>query len=179
MISQDTDGLSNRGNVSVDAVFEVASLIYAEIDGETVHEGEVLENRIPAFVTGAPITLSALISNKGNVHESAVVLIEAKNVFSGEVIAPASDPNEYYTELIMPNTTRVVERSISEGLPALGIVEVKQTILYNGVFSSEMRQVVICPIWFMFLVGFVVAAAIGIIVRAVIKHGKKKKRYAV
>lgn len=174
-VSQDKSQNATSGGVAVDNVFEMASLLYGEVAGETKHEGEVLENHIPGFVTSAPITLSALVKNDGNVHETATVVIEARNLFSGQELVSTEDNNNKYTELIMPETTRKIERDINENLPALGIVHVEQTIYYQGQQSKEVKDVFICPVWFIILCAVTLCAIIATIVGIVLKHKKKNK----
>lgn len=174
-ISQDQSSDAKDGGLAVNNVFEMASLLYAEVAGETKHETEILENQIPGFVASAPITLTAMLKNSGNVHESATVVIEAKNFFTGEVIVDTTNDNNKYTELVMPETTRVIERDISDNLPALGVVHVEQTIYYNGEESVEIRDVIICPIWFMIMLVMTVTVIICVIVLIIRKHVKKKR----
>lgn len=161
------------GAVAIDNIFELASLIYGHVDGEIVHEGEIIENNVPGFVLSTPITLSALISNNGNVHEDATFVIAVSNVFTGEVILPTEENSGRYSELIMPETTRAVTREVS-GLPGLGMVRIKQTIYYQGDVSEVVKDVFICPIWFMVLVGVTLAAIVATIVAIVKKHKKAK-----
>lgn len=174
MISQDSEESTTGSDVSINTVFEVASLIYVDVEGEITRGGEILENRIPVFVTEPQITLSALISNSGNVHENAVICIKAANLMTGEEIVPTENTDGYYSELVIPETTRFIQRNIIENLPNLGIVQVEQTIYYNGALSTETRQVIICPIWFLFLIIFVLISAVGVILRIVLKHRKRK-----
>ena len=174
-VSQDQSSAAKDGGVAVNNVFEMASLIYAEVAGETKHETEILENEIPGFVTSAPITLKALLKNAGNVHETATVVIVAKDFFTGNVVVETEDDANMYTELVMPETTRAVERNINENLPALGVIHVEQTIYYNGEQSVATKDVIICPIWFMILLGVTIAAIVGTVVMIVRKHHKKKK----
>ena len=174
-VSQDQSSDAKDGGVAVNNVFEMASLIYAEVAGETRHETEILKNEIPGFVTSAPITLKALLKNAGNVHETATIIIEAKDFFTGNVIVNTENDGNKYTELVMPETTRAVERDINENLPALGVVHVEQTIYYNGEQSVTTKDVIICPVWFIILLGVTFAAIVGSIVLIVRKHRKKKK----
>lgn len=178
-ISQDQSTDAKDGGVAVNNVFEMASLIYAEVAGETKHETEIIENQIPGFVTSAPITLKALLKNEGNVHETATIVIEAKDFFTGNVIVETENDANRYTELVMPETTRAVERNINENLPALGVVHIEQTIYYNGEQSVTTRDVIICPVWFMILLGVTITAIVGTIVMMVRKHHKKKKLLSV
>ena len=73
----------------------------------------------------------------------------------------------------MPDSERYVSREISN-LPMVGAVKVSQTIYYNGGSSTMEREIVICPIWFMVLMGVTVAALIALVIRIVHKHRKKR-----
>lgn len=175
IITRDDDTTSSENGVAVKDIFEMASLIYANVSGETVHKGEILSNDIPGFVASAPITVGAMISNEGNTHENATVIIKATNFFTGDVIVEGDAEENYYSEIIMPDTTRYVTREISEGLPLLGVVKVEQTIYYQGSSDVAESNVIICPIWFLLLVFLTIAAIIGSIVMMVRKHRKKAK----
>lgn len=164
---------SNASGVSVQNVFEIASIIYASVAGETVHDGEVLENSIPSFVLTNPVKLRATLTNNGNVHETAVFTITVSDVFTGKVILPTEENTGRYSEVIMPETTRYTEREISD-LPALGIVKVTQTIDYNGQTSTAEKQIIICPVWFMVLASLTLAAIIATVTIIVKKHRHKK-----
>jgi hypothetical protein len=68
-------------------------------------------------------------------HEYAMITIDARNFFTGEVLAEKTEiekARDYYTEIVMPETKRFVERFVSENVPNLGVVHVTQTINYNG-----------------------------------------------
>ena len=173
-----SNSVNSTEGVAVQNVFELASLIYAQVAGETIHEGEILENNIPSFVFSNPVTLSALISNKGNVHEDATFAITVSNFFTGEVILPTEENDGEYNEIIMPNTERYVQREISD-LPALGVIKVSQSIYYNGEVSKEEKDIIICPIWFMVLIALTISAIIATIVMIIKKHNKTKARLGV
>lgn len=178
IVSRDDKTESSSGGVAVKDIFEMASLIYAKVNGETKRGGEIIENNVPGFVVSAPITLSALISNTGNVHESAIITIKATDFFSGNVIVEGDTTDHYYSEVIMPETTRFVTRDINEGLPMLGMVHVEQTINYNGQVSTEAKNVIICPIWFLILVMLTLCALVGTVIHIIRKHHKKKASWA-
>ncbi len=168
-------GQSENEGVAVQSIFEMASLIYGTVAGETKHEGTVLENNVPGFSTTSLVTLSALISNDGNVHEDATFVISVSNFFTGEVILPNDENDGHYSEIIMPETTRQVEREVSN-LPALGVVKVNQTIYYQGQTPSIVeKNIIICPIWFIVLLILTIAAIITTVVLIVKKHRRNKK----
>lgn len=175
IVSRDDKGEASGNGVAVKDIFEMASLIYGKVNGETRHEGEILENNIPGFVVSAPITLSALISNGGNVHENAVFTITATDFFTGSVIVEGNGSDNYYSEIIMPETTRYVTRDINEGLPMLGVIHVEQMINYRGKVSQESKDVIICPIWFLILVILTLGAIVWAVVHIIRKHRKKTK----
>lgn len=173
MVGSNDESDASEG-IAVQNVFEMASLIYGEVDGDIIHSGEILENNVPGFSASTPVTLSALIKNDGNLHEDATFVISATNFFTGEVILPTEENEGRFTEVIMPETTRYASREV-ENLPAIGVVHISQTIYYNGASSVEEKDVLICPIWFMVLVAVTLGVIIAAIVRIVMKHRKTKK----
>lgn len=173
MVGSNDDNEASEG-IAVQNVFEMASLIYAEVDGDIIHSGEILQNNVPGFSASTPVTISALIKNDGNLHEDATFVISVSNFFTGEVILPTEENEGRYTEVIMPETTRYTSREV-DNLPAIGVVHINQTIYYNGTSSVEEKDVLICPIWFMALVAITLGVIIAAIVRIIMKHRKKKK----
>ncbi len=176
-VTSDNSGKEGEG-VTVQNVFEMASIVYGNVAGETKYEGEVLENNIPGFVAVAPVKLSALITNTGNVHSDATFVITVTDIFSGNVILPTDENDGQYTELIMPESERFVEREVSN-LPTLGIVKINQTIYYNGQAYPLEKNVILCPIWFIILVVVTIAAIVATIVHLVRKHYRGKKHIDV
>ena len=163
----------NYDNMSVTNVLEIASIIYAKVDGEIIHKGEVLENNVPGFLTDPKINVSSLIVNEGNMHEIAEIAIKATNIFTGETIASAELDNGAYAELIMPDSKRFLNKEVDE-LPMIGIINVQQNIYYNGETSTVEKNVIVCPIWFLVLVVLTLTAIIWKIVKTICKHQKKK-----
>ncbi len=171
IVSENNDRLSGDG-MAVENVFEMASIIYGNVDGEMMHDSKILENNIPGFSTSAIVTVGARVSNNGNTYEDAVISISAKNAITGEVLSPKDEDAGRYSELVMPETTHLIERQI-DGLPALGVVYVEQTIYFNGETSAVGTNILICPLWFLALVAIGLAALVGLIVRIIWKHKHK------
>lgn len=157
LITEDVNSAANQ-NIKVNSIFEIASLVYANVAGEIVREGEILENNIPGFVLSTPINIEALITNTGNVHQTATIALEAKNLITGEIILPTDGNTRRYVETIMPDTTRQTSYDLVD-LPVVGIVRVSQTIYYNGTSSVEMKDILICPVWFI-VASFIVVCGI-------------------
>ena len=168
------NNFQSSGSVSVQNIFEIASVIYANVAGETVHSGEILENNIPGFVTTIPVRLTASISNNGNVHEDATFVITVSDLFTGRVVLTTEENNGQYNELIMPETTKQIDREVSN-LPTVGIIKINQTIYYNGEVSIVEKNVIICPIWFMILFVTIIISVIVSVIMIVRKHKKNKK----
>lgn len=167
------DEAENVEGVAVQNVFEIASIVYATVAGETKHSGSIIENNVPGFSAVTPVTLSALIENGGNIHENSTFVIKVSNFFTGEVILPTEDDEGIYNEVIMPESTRRIERNVSN-LPAIGVIKISQTIYYNNEFSTVEKDVIICPIWFMALVLLTLASIVTTIVMMIKKHKKNK-----
>lgn len=160
-------------NMKVTNVLEIASIVYAKVEGEIVHEGGVLENNVPGFLVNPPAMVSTLIDNTGNMHEAADIVVTAQNVFTGEVLVSPDLDNGTRRELIMPDSTKFVSMEIDD-LPLVGIVKVTQSVYYNSEVSMVEKNLIICPIWFLALVLLTVSAIVIKVVKTVRKHKKKK-----
>lgn len=173
MVSSDPSKQQSEG-VSINNVFALASIVYADVEGEVTHEGTILENNVPEFSTTTPISVSALLDNHGNVHETAIVTLNVSNAVTGEKIFPTDeDQNNRFSEIVMPETTRYINRNI-DNLPVLGIIKVEQTVYYNNEVSTVVKDVILCPIWFFCLVLLVITSIIGFITFSVRHHRRKK-----
>ncbi len=171
VVGVDDEKSRTQSGTTIRNVKEIASVIYANVEGETVHGGRVLENNIPGFAATVPVKVEAMIENTGNTHEVAEVTIAASNLLTGETVLPTEFDDGKYSEIVMPETTKFVTREIN-GLPMLGIVKISQSIYYNYAISTEEKVVVICPIWFMVLVVVTLMAVIAKVVGVVQKHKK-------
>lgn len=174
---QDISNNQQQGGLAVNNIFELASVIYAQVGGETVRDIKVLENNVPSFVLTTPIETSALIQNDGNIHENATFMINVTNFMTGETIYPTDDKEGEFNEIIMPESSRLITRDIGN-MPALGVVKVNQTIYFNGDVSTVEKDVIICPLWFMLLVVITIGAIVTFIVSRVKKHRKNKAHAA-
>ena len=172
---------NNKANgddgVAVQNVFEMASIIYARVAGETRHEGEILSNSIPGFVTSGVPEVSTILTNSGNVHEVAQVTLTVKNALNGDMVFPVGEDENTFSELVMPDSTRFVKRDLSD-LPALGVFEVTQDVAYIGgdsEYAHNTVTMIVCPLWFLFLMILTVGAFIGTICGLIYKHRKKRR----
>ncbi|MBQ2695542.1 hypothetical protein IJG04_02815 [Candidatus Saccharibacteria bacterium] len=166
-------GSREDGGVAINNIIEMASVIYGQVQGEIVHDGEVLSNNIPGFITSLPLVTDITFVNKSNVHEVATIKIEVKNALTGETVFPKDDESNLFSELTMPNTTRLLTREISQ-LSDLGVYQVSQSVTYLGENYDNTQTVFVCPLWFMGLVALTIVAFVLTIVKMVKRHRHHK-----
>lgn len=172
-VEVDNENEAGDNMAMVDNTLEIASVVYAKVAGETVHDGEILENNVPAFSAAVPVTVSSLVENKGNIHESVRIVVTASNFFTGDVIVQENMSNGSYAELVMPESKRFFTKEI-DGLPLVGVFRIKQDIYYNNAVSTVERDVLVCPIWFMIMVILAIGGIVFEVVRIILKHRRKK-----
>lgn len=170
--SDERDSGGNSG-VNIKNIYEMASIIYAKVSGDIVRGGEIQKNEMPGFVTALPIRMGAMLTNDGNIHETAEIKLVVKNFLNGSQLYPEDGSEGVVEEVIMPETSRYVERSV-DNISPLGLYEVTQSVSYLGQNSSMTQLVVACPIWFMVMILVVIGVIVYGIVRVVKKHRHNK-----
>lgn len=166
-------------DIEIQNIFQIASIVFAKVDGEIIHDGAILQNDIPNFSFTTPVTVGTMLQNNGNVHSVAGIIIEAKDVFTGQVIFSSEEKTPgSLNEVIMPETTRYSSHEISN-LPAIGIVHISQTIHFEGQDSVNEQDIIICPIWFLLLLILAIIALIVLTIGSIIHKNKKKTTSAM
>lgn len=165
---------ATENSLSIGNIYEVASIIYGDVAGEVKREGTVTSQSIPSFVISPSFTSTATVENHGTTHEDAFVTFKITNAFNGGVIYAQSDSNKGINEIIMPDTTRNLTYTF-DGMPVVGIINVNQTIEYNGETYSLDQSIFICPIWFMALAAGLILSLGGLILARVRKTRRKKR----
>lgn len=160
----------NNGNVAISSVYQFASIIYAEVAGETRQTGTVLDNSIPTFSFDSPFTVSSTVENSGNVHTDAKYTLQIWPLFSNEEIY--TNEEEPMTSLILPETKRYNVQMWDES-PSIGIFKVKQIVEIFGETSTIEKIVILCPLWILLMVVFVVVA---IIIWIIARYKANKKQ---
>lgn len=160
-------GYEDEG-VAVDSVMQILSILYAEVAGETRDEGEVSLNAMPSFLLNGPITAESMVRNNGNVHTMAEYTLQVWPLFSNEEICTNEEEPE--TSLVMPETERYHTQSCD--LPSIGIFRAKQKVKIFDQISEVEKMVIICPLWLLFLIAFVIIALIIWVVMKV--RGRKR-----
>lgn len=155
MDETDSDDLGG-GNVKIQSKFQFASIIYAEVAGETREEGQITNNSVPSFLLNGPLEAISMVRNNGNVHTDAEYTLQVWPLFSDEEICTNEEKPD--TSLILPETERYHAQTCD--LPAVGIFRAKQTVKIFGETSIVEKTVIICPIWLLFIIIFVIIAII-------------------
>ncbi|MBQ3433045.1 hypothetical protein IJG22_01970 [Candidatus Saccharibacteria bacterium] len=164
-----TKGQPGTGNIAIDQTFQFASIIYAQVAGEMKEEGEISSNSMPSFLLNGPLTAESMVKNNGNVHTDAEYTFQVWPLFGGEEICTNEEEPE--TSLILPETERYHAQSCD--LPSVGIFKAKQVVKIFGETSIVERTVILCPLWLLFLILFVI---IAIVIWVVMKILGSKKR---
>lgn len=159
--------------VVIKEVIGIASLVYVEVSGDITVKGEITDNNIPSFVLTPPISTSFVVKNEGNTHALISYYLQVFPLFSDEEIyTTEEDMNSKY---VLPGATRAITQTWDD-TPAVGIFKVRQTVYYNSTDSEPSvteKLVIVCPVWLMFIIFFVIAAAIIWIVMRVKARSKK------
>ncbi len=154
---------------SIHEVFESVYLIYAEVAGETVRKGNVTDVNVPSFLFSGNIAGSAAITNEGNVHSASTQTLQIFPFLSSEEIyTNEEDPK---TVWIMPGNTNYTSTVWTE-TPSIGIFHVIYNVEFEGVESNVDKIVIVCPLWLLLLIIFVII----LIAFKIIWGGKKEKR---
>lgn len=169
------DSADNFGGFAVQSIYEMASIVYAEVDGDITHGGRILDNQIPGFVAMGKPYVSTRITNTGNVHEAAKVTISVKNAINGEMVFPKDGELDTFESMIMPQSTRVIKKEIAN-MPPLGVFEVTQNVSFMDNNMDITSIMIICPIWFVFLIAGVIGSIIGMVFYARFLKRKKMQK---
>ena len=170
MVSNASSGDSDE--VAVNEVLSIGHLVFAEITGDTVKQGEFESVLVPGFLFSGEIKGTSSIKNTGNTHGEAEYTLQVFPLFSNEEIYTNEEDPETHT--IIPDRSYYNETVWSE-TPAIGIFNVVYKVEFEGVTKEVSKMVIKCPIWLLFVVLAVIAALVIWIVMK-IRSGKKKSK---
>ena len=171
VVDNTASGTAGGENIVINQKFQFASIIYAEVAGETKEEGLISENNMPSFLLNGPLEATSMVKNNGNVHTDAEYILQVTPFFGGDDYCNNEEKPE--TSLILPETERYHAQTCD--LPAVGIFKAKQTVKIFGETSIVERTVIMCPLWLLFVVLFVVILIIGWIFFRVKSRGKDRR----
>ncbi|MBR3180354.1 hypothetical protein IKF57_02375 [Candidatus Saccharibacteria bacterium] len=166
-ITEEDGEQDNRATIQ--SVVQFASLLIAEVSGDTTEVGSVVENTVPMISFGGPVIVSSKVKNEGNVHTDAKYILEVSPFFSGEVIY--SNEEEPASSLVLPESEKYNTLSWDEA-PTVGIFKVRQTVSIFDDVSTVERIVIICPLWLLFVIIF---GVVGGVVWMIVKWRERAK----
>ena len=171
IIVQNDTGLDNTGGkgVSIESKVRFASNIFAEVTGDTEAKGSIIENNIPSFILSNQLSATSVVKNDGNVHTDADYILQVWPLFGDEELYTNEEKPD--TNLVMPGAERYHSKTVTT--PSIGVFRVKQTIKVFGETSVVEKTVIVCPLWLLFIILFVI---IGLIIWVFMKYKKKSKR---
>ncbi len=173
-VGSDTSADNAIGGVNIQESVAIAYTIYAEINGATIHDGKITDVALPSFIFSSDVTGTSLITNTGNVHGEAKYTLQISPIFSSEKIYTNEENPE--TKLILPN--RTLYHEIKWGnTPIFGIFNILYTVEFEGITTSINKVVIICPIWLLFIIIFVIVAFTGWIIFKIHSHKKTLKNF--
>ena len=174
IIAQDVTGIKNTDNsaLNISSLKAIGSIVVADIAGTTRQIGSISENYIPSFLLSNNLEASSLVQNDGNIHADAEYTLQVWPLIGSEEVCTNEETPD--KSIILPETSRRYVQTCK--LPPVGIFKARQTVKIFGESSVAETMVIVCPIWLLFLIIFIIVALIIFIVIKVKNRGKASKK---
>lgn len=168
---------SKDANATMQTISQVASLIYAHVEGEEHIGGVIMAQNLPKFLLGSPFSSTVTVKNDGNVDFRFTHTLTIYDFFTKrEVFSPESTNLEGETigtanPIVLPTTTRS-NILTWDGAPQLGVFRAVSRVSFLDQDSTKEQVVFICPVW---LAGIVVFFIILMILWVILRIRKRKQ----
>ena len=170
IVGSDAKGNENN-NITIQESVAMGYTIYAEINGDTIHQGDIVNSDIPSFVINKNISGSSIVKNTGNVHSDAIYKLQVSSLFSDKIIYTNEDRPE--THLVLPDRTLYNETKW-DNTPIVGIFNVTYSVEFEGKISTITKLVIVCPAWLLIIIFIIIVFLIvWLFVRAKIHKNSK------
>lgn len=159
----------NNSNVDLREAYESGHLIYADVAGETVRKGDIIDVSVPSIFLSKKLSASSTIRNEGNVHSQATSTLQITPIFSKEEsFTNEEDPKKSW---IMPGNTTLTQITWEE-TPSVGIFHVIYNVEYEGVESKVDKYVIVCPVWLL----VILLACLFVVIFSIVFNRKKEEK---
>jgi len=148
----------------------VASLLYANINGETINNGEVVDRVWQQLYFNQDIKTSLTVKNRGNTDFAVSNRLLITNLFGGQVDEVIESP-----QIIFPDTSRDFELNWQSG-SSIGIYRLTQQSYFLEQTVEETKLVFIMPAWFIVSILVIIVILIMAIIIGVKKRGNRRRR---
>lgn len=167
---KDTD---DDDSTAVKMVQELAYLVYGNVDGDITEKASIVSNKVPGFVFDAPLKVTSVVRNDGNIYAPATYLLEVRNFFNNSL----EYSNSFYRDgeeiipshIIFPETSRYNEVTW-DNIPTIGIFKVKSVVKIFNDESIVEKTVIACPLWLIVVIVLFIGLAIFWIVSRIMKR---------
>lgn len=164
---------------TVHTVGQIASLVYAHVEGEEHIGGVLMSHSFPSVVFNTKFSASVTVKNDGNVDFRVNHSLTIKDFFTGrEVLTPETRDADGKTPaaarpVVLPGTARTNVLTWPDP-PKIGVFRVQQTVSFLDQSQTFEQIVIFCPIWLVALVAlFILTLILYLVVRIA---GRRKER---
>ena len=151
------------------SIRRVASLLYTNINGETIDKGEVTDRIWQSFHSDRDIKTSLTVENLGNTDFTVENRLLVTGLFGNKI-----DEVVELSKTILPETSRSFELNWQSKSP-VGIYRLTQQSKFLDQTITKTKLIFIMPVWFMVL-ALVVLVIVIIVIIHIIKRNKHRRR---
>lgn len=168
---------SKDANATMQTISQLASLLYAHVDGEQHVGGVIMTQSLPRFLLGSPFTSTVTVKNDGNVdfrfnHTLTIRdFFTNREVFTPDAVDLDGQPLGTANLIVLPTTSRT-SKLTWDGAPQLGVFRAISQVTFLDQDSTKEQIVFICPVW---LAGIVVFFIILMILWVVLRIRRRKQ----